>query len=71
MLFKIEEFINNLEKNDDVLNFFNSSEIFNSNKPLELKKKFDDYIDKLKKRENESEEKAIKAMFCSSGISIP
>ena len=39
MLFKIEEFINNLEKNDDVLNFFNSSEIFNSNKPLELKKK--------------------------------
>ena len=71
MMFKIEEFINNLEKNDEVLNFFNSSEIFNSNKPLELKKKFDDYIDKLKKRENEFEEKAIKAMFGSSEISIP
>ena len=71
MIFKIENYINNLEKNNDVLNFFNSHDIFISDKPLNLEVKFNEYISNLKKRESESQQKAVKALYGSSIFSIP
>jgi len=57
---KIEEFINNIDKNKEAQNFFTTCDILNENKQLKINEKINTYIKALKKREEES---GIKAFF--------
>ena len=56
---KIEEFINNIDKNKEAQNFFTTCDILNENKQLKINEKINTYIKALKKREEESGIKAF------------
>ena len=56
---KIEEFINNIDKNKEAQNFFTTCDILNENKQLKINEKINTYIKALKKREEESRIKAF------------
>ena len=58
LMIKMDEFKSTLDKNDEVGNFFRSCDVLNEKKPLKIKKEIDEYIQSLKKREEESKKKA-------------
>ena len=51
---KIEDFINNLDNNNEVMKFFESCNVLNEEKKLKIQGPFDKYINKLKEKEEES-----------------
>ena len=57
---KIDNFINNINNNEEINNFFKSNETLNDEGKLKIKEKFDEYIKSLQKKEFESQEKALK-----------
>ena len=57
---KIDNFILNINNNEEINNFFNSNETLNDQGNLKIKEKFDEYIKSLQKKEFESQEKALK-----------
>ena len=59
---KIDEFINNLNNNEDFINFINYSDIFNDKNKLSIEDDFNDYIKSLKQKEKESYQKALDIM---------
>ena len=64
MLEKLNEFINNLNNNKEVNKFLQNFDIIpDENKSLKIKEQFDEYIKKLKQKEIDSEEKAIKYQY--------
>ena len=64
MLNKVIEFINNLNNNKEVNKFIQNFDIIpNEDKNLKIKQQFDEYIDKLKQKEVESQEKALKYQY--------
>ena len=62
MIAKINKFIEDLNNNENISNFFKSNEI-NNGEDLEIKKNFDEYIKSLKQKEADSNEKAIRMQF--------
>ena len=62
MVKKINQYIRDLKKNEEVSNFFNSAGIDNRDK-LEIKNKFEEYIKSLKQKEADSNERAIRIQF--------
>ena len=63
---KIDEFINNINKNEEVNNFFDSCEILDEKKELKLREKINPYIKELQEKEAQSQEKALLAVYGSS-----
>ena len=64
MLNKVIEFINNLNNNKEVNKFIQNFDIIpDEDKNLKIKQQFDEYIDKLKQKEVESQEKALKYQY--------
>ena len=64
MINKVMEFINNLNNNEEVNTFLNSFDMIPSeNESLKIQGQFDDYIKKLRQKETESQEKAIKYQY--------
>ena len=57
---KIYEFVDNLKNNQQIQKSFKSIDIFESTKEIEIGKDFKKYIEKLKKIEEQSHEKALK-----------
>ena len=62
MISEINKFIEDLNNNEDISNFFKSNEI-NIGEDLEIKQNFEEYIRSLKQKESESNQKAIKLQF--------
>ena len=60
---KIDEFINNLETNKEVTQFFKSCNALNEEKELKIKGEIDKYIKHLREKEEESGFKAVKIMY--------
>jgi len=60
---KIDEFINNLETNKEVSQFFKSCNALNEEKELKIKGEIDKYIKHLREKEEESGFKAVKIMY--------
>ena len=60
---KIDEFINNLETNKEVTQFFKSCNALNEEKELKIKGDIDKYIKHLREKEEESGFKAVKIMY--------
>ena len=63
MLKKIDEFIDNLNNNQDFINFIQNYGIFDENKNLKIEEKFKIYIKNLQEKENESQENAVKLQY--------
>ena len=57
---KLNDFINNLLENDEANKFFEECDELNKNKELKFQKELDKYILNLQKKEEESQQKAIK-----------
>ena len=57
---KIYEFVDNLKNNQQIQENFKSIDVFESTKEIEIGKDFKKYIEKLKKIEEQSHEKALK-----------
>ena len=60
---KIDEFINSLETNKEVSQFFKSCNALNEEKELKIKGDIDKYIKHLREKEEESGFKAVKIMY--------
>ena len=60
---KIDEFISNLETNEEVSQFFKSCNALNEEKELKIKGDIDKYIKHLREKEEESGFKAVKIMY--------
>ena len=63
MIKKIDEFINNINSNQDFINFVCNCEVFNEKKNFKIEEQFNGYIGFLKAKENESQEKAFKLQY--------
>ena len=59
---KLDEFINNLLNNEQANEFFKNCDAFNENKKLKFDDDFKAYIEKLKKEEMESKDRALCAI---------
>ena len=59
---KLDEFINDLLNNEQANEFFKNCDALNENKKLKFDDKFKEYIEKLKKEELESKDKALCAI---------
>ena len=57
---KLNSFINNLLENDEANKFFEECDALNENKELKFQKDLDKYIRNLQKKEEESQQKALK-----------
>jgi adenylate kinase family enzyme len=57
---KLNDYINNLLENDEANKFFEECDELNKNKELKFKKELDEYIRNLQKKEEESQQKALK-----------
>ena len=57
---KLNGFINNLLENDEANKFFEECDALNENKELKFQKDLDKYIRNLQKKEEESQQKALK-----------
>ena len=60
---KIDEFIDNLNNNQDFINFIQNNGIFDENKNLKIEEKFKIYIKNLQEKENKSQENAVKLQY--------
>ena len=60
---KIDEFIANLDKNNEVTKFFESCDILNEEKELKIKKHIDEYIKNLQEKEENSQHKSLILQF--------
>ena len=60
---KIDDFINNIDKNVEANQFFDSCEVLDEKKELKLREKINPYIKKLQKREEESQERALMGTY--------
>ena len=65
---KLDEFINNIDKNKELDKIFESFEISYKNKEIKFKEEISKYIRKLQKKEEESQEKALIEEFRHSQI---
>ena len=60
---KIKQFIENLNNNSEVNKFFDSNDALNDDKNLAIEPQFKELIKGLRKKEEESQEKALKLQF--------
>ena len=60
---KIDDFINNIDKNEEVNNFFDSCEVLDEKKELKLRVKINSYIKELQNKEAQSQERALQATY--------
>ena len=63
MLKKIDEFIDNLDRNENFINFVKECGIFDEKKSLEIEKEFNKYIKNLEEKEKESQDNAMKLQY--------
>ena len=63
MIKKIDEFLNNLNNNEDFINFINYSDIFNDKNKLSIEDDFNNYIKSLKLKEDESYQKSLEIQY--------
>ena len=60
---KIDDFINNIDKNEEANNFFDNCEVLDEKKELKLREKINPYIRELQKKEEQSQERALTATY--------
>ena len=63
---KVDEFINNIEKNKEANKFFDSCDVLNENKEIKLQGKISNYIKELQKKEEQSQERALMGAYGNS-----
>ena len=68
MIKKIDEFINNLNNNEDFINFINYSNVFDDDNKLSIEDNFNDYIKSLKHKEEESYQKALQIQYEENSV---
>ena len=67
---KLDEFINNIEKNKEANKFFDSCDVLNENKEIKLQEKISKYIKDLQKKEEQSQERALMGAYGQSQSQI-
>ena len=67
---KIDEFVNNIDKNKEAQKFFDTCDVLNDDKELKLNKEIDAYIKTLQNREEESQRKALEITYGPSQSQI-
>lgn len=60
---KVDEFLNNLDKNVEANKFFETCEALDEKKELKLREKINPYIKGLQEKEEKSQERALTASF--------
>ena len=60
---KIDDFINNIDKNEEANKFFDNCEVLDEKKELKLREKIKPYIRELQKKEEQSQERALTATY--------
>ena len=67
---KLDEFINNIEKNKEANKFFDSCDVLNENKEIKLQEKISKYIKDLQEKEAQSQERALMGPYGQSQSQI-
>ena len=70
LIAKLDEFINNIEKNKEANKFFDSCDVLNEKKEIKLQEKISKYIKELQKKEEQSQETALMGAYGKSQSQI-
>ena len=62
---RLDEFIQNIDKNDEVNQFFNSCDLLNDNKELKIMEDASKYIRQLQEKEEKSQAESIRLLYGS------